>query len=91
MIGASWAGGMYQPRDEYEADYVGLYLMARAGYELDAAVRAMDLLAAHHEGWQPILFFASHPDHDDRSARLRRAIIEIEAKRKAGAPLWPNR
>jgi predicted Zn-dependent protease len=91
MAGSYWADGMYQPRDEYEADYVGLYLMARAGYELDAAVRVMDLLAAQHEDGQPILFFASHPGDDDRSARLRRAIIEIEAKREMGAPLWPNR
>ena len=73
---------------EREADYLGLYLVARAGYDLDAAGKFWPQLGAdyprnQYAGW-------SHPGALERSVNVGTTIAEIRAKQKAGLPLVPE-
>ena len=80
---APWTEGF-----EAEADYVGLYLFARAGGDPGAAAEVFEVMG--REGPQGITVRATHPLLPERLARLRAAAAEIEAKRAAGAPLLPE-
>jgi hypothetical protein len=68
---------------EKEADYVGLYLMARAGYDIS---RAPDL----RRGLPTTAGDFTHPGHSERAAALAATRDEITAKRQRGEPLVPN-
>lgn len=74
---------------EAEADYVGLYLLARAGGDLEAAAEVFEVFGL--ESPRSLTVKATHPLAPERLARLRATIAEIEAKRAAGEPLLPNR
>jgi hypothetical protein len=70
---------------EKEADYVGLYLTARAGYAIAAAPdfwRNFPAGAADFD-W-------THPGIEERVAALAATRDEIERKRAAGQPLLPT-
>lgn len=74
-------------KTEREADYVGLYLMARAGFDITAAPtfwrrfgRATDL---------GIFSDPTHPRWRERERDLLTGIAEIDAKRARGDPLLP--
>ena len=83
--------GWFSVQDEYEADYLGVYLLARAGYDPKAAVRAIDHLAVGAgPGQAAWAVMPTHPADDERSARLRRSVLEITAKQRSGADLLPN-
>jgi PAS domain-containing protein len=70
---------------EKEADYVGLYLAARAGYDIEAAPdfwRQFPAPAADFD-W-------THPGIAERVAALTATRDEIERKRASGQPLLPS-
>lgn len=73
---------------EAEADYVGLYLFARAGGDVDAAGETFEVMG--REGPRAITVRATHPLLPERLARHRVTAAEIAAKRAAGAPLVPE-
>ena len=50
--------------------------MAEAGYDPRALIRVMEILAASSEGAQPPEFFSTHPNPDNRVARIQQAIQE---------------
>ena len=70
---------------EKEADYVGLYLSARAGYDVSEAPEFWRRFpkVAGELSW-------SHPDADERAAALAATRDEIQAKARNGQPLIPN-
>ena len=79
----------FAPETEREADYVGLYALAIAGFPLDPAPRFWRHVAqADPEG---IGMAATHPTPAERFVRMEQAIAEIEQKRAAGQPLSPER
>lgn len=75
---------------EMEADYVALYLLARAGFDLHA-VRdfwpRIALRGPERGSSKPTLW--THPDPAERQVRLLAAIAEIEARLAEGLPLTP--
>ncbi len=73
---------------EVEADYVGIYLMARAGFDPAAATRFWDRFTSR--GAPGFLRDPTHPPPADRQAHIARTMAEIEAKRAAGSPLTPD-
>ena len=73
-----------------DADYVGLYLAARAGYEIRTAVDFWRRMAVEPPGSIGESMLSSHPSSPERSAGLEQAVREIEAKRRAGQPLVPR-
>lgn len=73
---------------ESESDYVGLYYLARAGYdmtEVEDVWRRMALI-----GPRSVARAKTHPTYPDRFLRLAAARREIAAKQAAGLPLIPN-
>jgi hypothetical protein len=81
----------YSPAFESEADYVGLYVLARAGIEIkDAPKFWRRMAAANPAGIKERGMIASHPATSARFVALEKTVQEIEAKRAAGQPLTPE-
>jgi Peptidase family M48/PDZ domain len=81
----------YSPAFESEADYVGLYVLARAGIEIkDAPKFWRRMAAANPGGISQRGMIASHPATSARFLALGKTVQEIEAKRAAGLPLNPE-
>lgn len=86
--GAKSAAPSFPLETEREADYVGLYALAMAGFPLDPAPRFWRHVAqADPEG---IGMAATHPTPAERFVRMEQAITEIERKRADGLPLVPD-
>lgn len=86
---ATMAGALsYSQEFEAEADYVGLYIAARAGYNIRKAPdlwRRMSL-----EEPDGVYNSFTHPTNPERAVALRKAIDEIEYKKKNRLPLVPQ-
>lgn len=74
---------------ETEADYVGLYMLARAGYDLQKAIEVERRFAATYPD-SIHLAGTSHPSSAKRFLSMKKTIAEIEAKRAKGLPLIPE-
>ncbi len=74
---------------EAEADYIGLYILARAGYDIDRASQFWRRLAAAFP--RLIESTKNHPIMPYRFVALRKTTAEIRAKEAAGLPLIPRR
>ncbi len=74
---------------ETDADYMGIYLAARANYEIEPAPDFWRRMAVEHPGTIRDNMMATHPSSPERAVSLRRSIEEVEAKRSSGAPLLP--
>ncbi len=61
----------YSRTHELEADQVGLLLMARAGYDPNAAVEFWEQFTETKEGRAPLEFLSTHPSDERRLQRLR--------------------
>jgi len=73
---------------EREADYVGAYFIARAGYEPregEALWRSMG-----QEDPQSIRYAGTHPTSAERFVMMQQAIGEIAFKKNRGLPLRPE-
>ena len=62
--------------DELQSDRLGVEFMSEAGYDPRALLRVMEILAASTEGARPPEFFSTHPNPDNRIARIQQAIQE---------------
>ncbi len=73
---------------EREADYVGMYVLARAGRPLET----VPLFWRHFAQINPraISYASTHPTTAERFVRLRSAAAEIERKRAGGLELLPE-
>ncbi len=87
---ANAAGGAYSQEFESEADYVGLYLMARAGYRIDEAPKFWRRMAVANPANIKSNHSASHPSTAQRMVALDNAVAEINQKKNAGQALMPN-
>lgn len=87
-LGAQVGGLQYSQAFEQEADYVGLYIIARAGFAIEDAPyfwRAMS--EADPQG---IYAEGTHPSNPARFIAMNKTISEIRAKQQTGQPLIPN-
>jgi Zn-dependent protease with chaperone function len=74
---------------ESEADYVGMYMLARAGYDLEKGAEVERRFAVLY----PDSIHAvgeSHPASAYRFIMMKKTIQEIEEKKKKGIPLIPH-
>lgn len=69
----------YSRKQEYEADHIGLTLMRKAGYDLDAAAR---FWASGPSGRAPgrlASYLSTHPTDEKRLERITKRVAELKA------------
>ncbi|WP_198120696.1 M48 family metallopeptidase [Massilia rhizosphaerae] len=71
------------------ADRLGIYLAARAGYDIKEAPAFWTRLAETYPSTVLNAYSANHPALPQRLAAVEKAIAEIKAKRSAKRPLLP--
>ena len=86
--GAQIGAMSYSQDFEREADYVGLYIMARAGRHFASAPNLWRRMAQESPG--SIKYASSHPTSAERFVRLEQTVAEIQRKLEAGEPLMPE-
>ncbi len=82
---AMWFSQMF----EAEADYVGLYMLARAGGDIDGAAEVFRLFAREAPASTWLRY--THPLTPELVAALEIAVQEIQAKQTRGEQLLPER
>lgn len=86
----SLGGNAFSQGFESEADYVGLYIMAQAGGDIDNAPQFWRRMATLSPGSIQSSHTATHPATPERFVALEETVREIKAKKAAGQPLTPN-
>jgi predicted Zn-dependent protease len=82
-LGAGAQYGVLLPfsrNHESEADEVGLYYMARAGYDPHESIKFWERMEQNSSGAKPPEFASSHPSHGTRIARLKEHMSRAEAE-----------
>jgi predicted Zn-dependent protease len=87
-IGAQAALLSYSQDFEQEADYVGLYILARAGFNLDDAPHFWRAMSTANP--DSIYSSVTHPSNPERFVSMQKTIGEIRQKEKAKQALIPN-
>jgi hypothetical protein len=85
------SGGIKPMPQELDAaaDSLSLYLLARAGYNIDHASRFWQSLAAAHPASVLNGYVANHPATAFRLAAIDKTVAEIKAKQASKRPLVP--
>jgi beta-barrel assembly-enhancing protease len=86
--GAAIGALTYSQDFEREADYVGMYILARSGRPIDLAANFWRRMAQESPG--SIKYASSHPTTAERFVRLEQAAEEIRRKQEAGEALLPT-
>ena len=86
----SLGGNAYSQDFEAEADYVGLYIMAQAGGDIENAPQFWRRMATLSPAAIQSSHMSSHPATPERFVALEATVREIRAKQQAGKPLMPN-
>ncbi|MES2985097.1 MAG: M48 family metallopeptidase [Pseudomonadota bacterium] len=87
-LGSSQGTLSYSSDFEAEADYVGLYILARAGFRIE---EAPDLWRMMSQAEPDAIYIArSHPTNPARTLAMTKTVAEIRAKQRARQPLIPN-
>jgi beta-barrel assembly-enhancing protease len=89
-LGARAGAMRYSKEFEYEADYVGLYMMALCGFEIENAADFWRKMAAAHPGSIKSSHSSSHPATAERFVALENTVKEIKGKQEKGLPLKPE-
>lgn len=87
-IGRNIGEGMHSQGFESEADYVGMYNTARAGFDIDGVSDLWRRMATEHP--TAIYTATTHPTTANRFVVLEATRDEINAKKAAGQQLEPN-
>jgi predicted Zn-dependent protease len=92
-VGASAVASPSPPQKslEAQADYVGSYIMARAGYDLRAIQRVWDRLGTIQSQERELgrKMDETHPTTTERLAAFKETLNEIEERRARGESLQP--
>lgn len=75
---------------EEEADYVGMYLLERAGFDIKKAPHFERRLATENS-ISSIKHQSTHPTSVKRFIAFEKIVKEIEQKKREGLPLVPNK
>lgn len=68
----------YGRDDEIQSDTLGICLMINSGYDPEAMVEIMEILAAAGGGARPPEFFSTHPSPDRRVERIEQTIASVD-------------
>jgi len=87
-LGERMGAQMFSPQFETEADYVGLYYTARAGYDIHNVADVWRRMSVEYP--QAITLVTTHPSNSQRFVGLAADAAEIDKKRAEGLPLVPE-
>jgi len=87
-LGSGLSGNAYSVEFEQEADYVGLYFMKKANYDIDNAAAFWRRMAVNNS--KAITMKTSHPTTPERFVAIEATVAEINAKVAKGEPLTPE-
>lgn len=87
-MGAQTALLSYSPEFEHEADYIGLYILARAEFKVEDAPSFWRQMAKVNK--QGIYTRTTHPTTPERFVTMNKTIAEIEQKKANKQRLLPN-
>jgi beta-barrel assembly-enhancing protease len=88
--GAGVGAKAYSKEFESEADYLGVYLLARAGYDVEAARETLRTMGVEKPSSQLQLYASTHPSTPERAAAMGQSIAEISNKVAAKQTLIPT-
>jgi predicted Zn-dependent protease len=74
----------YSRKHEHEADAIGLALMDKAGYDLNAAVDFWDMMRQSGNSKPLFNFLSTHPTDEKRIARIKQGIESIRQGKGLG-------
>lgn len=80
----------YSQEFESEADYVGLYIMARAGLSTEDAAMFWRRMAVEHPGSINTNHASTHPATAERFIAIEKTIEQIDEKQQQGMALMPE-
>ena len=80
----------YSQSFENEADYVAIYIMALAGYDIADVNQLWRKMSVQTPQSINGSFFSTHPSNAERFLRMQKAIDEVRTKEAAGQKLSPN-
>ncbi len=87
-MGAMGGRLYYSPEFEHEADYLALYLLARAGYDYKNTPNFWRRMSK--ENPKSIYLRSTHPSNAERFVVMNKTIAEINKKRANNQPLIPQ-
>jgi predicted Zn-dependent protease len=87
-IGAQQGQLSYSPDFEHEADYVGLYILARAGFDYKQAPAFWRVMSVANP--DSIYLTTTHPTNPSRTIEMEKTVQEIDYKIGHKIPLLPN-
>ncbi len=87
-LGAQSAVMKYSQGFEKEADYIGMYILKRSGYDIDKAAHLWRRMATLNP--DGIYVGSTHPTSAERYVLLEKSAAEIKAKQSAGQKLLPE-
>jgi len=87
-VAASAGSLVFSPDFEREADYVGMYILARAGWPAEKAAGLWRRVAEQSPG--DIQYASTHPTTPDRIARLEQVSAEVAQRIARGEELRPE-
>ncbi|MCC6933055.1 MAG: M48 family metalloprotease [Deltaproteobacteria bacterium] len=68
----------YSREKEFEADHIGLMLMAKAGYNPEAAIKFWERMRSDPDLSSNLKYFTSHPTTEDRLGALRTVLPKAQ-------------
>lgn len=95
VISGATGGGSgsssYARSYEAEADYLGIYIMSRAGFDAGQAAPFWRRMAIENPDMLGNGFANTHPSTPERFVMIEKTLQDIEAKQAEGLPLLPTR
>ncbi len=82
---------IYSKEFEKEADYLGTYIVARAGYDVSQATNIWRRIAAEYPKNINRFFLSTHPSTPERFLYIEKTAEEIKKKKELGLPLLPEK
>jgi len=77
----------YSRLHKNEADYIGLLIMSKAGYDPYATIQFREIMEKEHQK-SKIEFLSTHPSHDTRISNLKRWLAKaLEYRENPSKPL----
>ena len=83
-------GFSFSKEFETEADYIGLYIAARAGHDLSAVGQFWERITRRALTVTSPAFSTTHPSYPDRIGAYKNTLREISDKIERGDPLLPK-